>query len=242
MFSGGGSARPVHKPSSDSNGRESPVLLLVLGLTSSPLSLHVTRIGSDGRAFSSLLITPSPPDAVVGLAKRSYSVVGTRPDRRSHHSLAARRFGPNWLRPRSTGRRPPFCCRTTAFALAPPTGTTARHDDSLAQPPVRRQEQPGTSLARSEQFSGDGYPVAHLGGFSRFSALSSLGAWPPTPLRSSPWRQSLIEPDAIPERIDDLDAPGVVESCLDAGPHELVAFRCDFPMEFLEPGHPDEHR
>src|SRR5262249_45830477 len=43
-----------------------------------------------------------------------------------------------------------------------------------------RQEQPGTSVARSGGSSGDGRPVAHLDGFSRFPALPALGAWPPT--------------------------------------------------------------
>src|SRR6516164_2487994 len=59
-------------------------------------------------------------------------------------------------------------------------------------------------------------------------------------LRRLPFLQVFVEPDAVAERVDDLDAPGVVEGRLDPRTQVLIALTGDLPVELLDARHPDE--
>src|SRR5262249_42270645 len=59
-------------------------------------------------------------------------------------------------------------------------------------------------------------------------------------LRRLLFLQVFVEADAVAERVDDLDTPGVIERRLDPRPQVLVALAGNLPVELLDARHPDE--
>src|SRR6516162_1319984 len=74
--------------------------------------------------------------------------------------------------------------------------------------------------------------------------MASWGRFTDSPrcvsLRRLLFLQVFVEADAVAERVDDLDAPGVVERRLDPRPQVLVALAGDLPVELVDARHPDE--
>ena len=78
--------------------------------------------------------------------------------------------------------------------------------------------------------------------FPRPHQLLSSSTHSPTRSCGSPRLQVFIEPDAISERVDHLDALGIVKRRIEPRPKVLVVLAGDFSVESVNPRHPDEDR
>src|SRR5262245_12259804 len=92
------------------------------------------------------------------------------------------------------------------------------------------------SLARSLARTSSGSSGSYSSPASIFSFSVRMG----TPSLPFARLQVFVEADAVAERVDDLDALGIVEGRFDPRPQVLVALAADLPVELLDAGHPDE--